>query len=140
VGGSASPQAVDQADALRAAWAQGADLAAADLLVDLEVGLGADWTQKADLAVDGPLMSLEVGLGEARAAQARPSWEGRGWPWPQRTACDVSAFQPAAGKVRGQHEDATVRERRREKQRDMDTYQEHGPGEILYVGGRVCPA
>jgi hypothetical protein len=70
VGGSASPRAVDQADALRAAWAQGADLAATDLPED-----------------------LEVGLGEARAAQARPSWEGRGRPWPQRTACDVSAFR-----------------------------------------------
>ena len=57
MGGSASPQAVDQADALRAARAQGADLAAADHPVDLEVGLWADWTQKADLAVDGRLMS-----------------------------------------------------------------------------------
>jgi hypothetical protein len=34
---------------------------------------------------------------------------------------------PAARKVCGQHEDATMRERRREKQSDIDTDQEHDP-------------
>jgi hypothetical protein len=34
---------------------------------------------------------------------------------------------PAADKVCDQHEDATVRERRREKQRDIETDQEHDP-------------